>query len=77
MSYKNISIYFISEFAKDKNGNYIPCIAVRGTTGYYKTDWEWGKDFELAQELCDKKNAIMGITKKQAYIIQMDTMRGS
>lgn len=69
-------VYFINELARDERGNYIPCIAVEGEVGiYHRTDWEWGSDLKLAQELADEMNEKMGYGKKEAMLIQLGTMR--
>jgi hypothetical protein len=67
--------YFISETIKDHEGNYIPCIAVENIRGFYRTDWQWGKDRDTAQRFADKKNEQLGLTKKQAMDIQVSSMR--
>lgn len=67
--------YFVMQTVVDKNGNYIPCIAKEGEKGYYKTDWQWGKDWKLAQECADDMNEKMGISKQDAMLIQLSTMR--
>jgi len=67
--------YFIMETETDEQGNYIPCIAKEGETGFYRTDWQWGKDLELARECADDMNEKMGVTKTQAMIIQLRSMR--
>lgn len=69
------TIYFIQETVKDKDGQYIPCIAVEGETGYHLTDWKWGSNKTVAQSIADDKNAIMGTDVKEAMIIQLSTMR--
>jgi len=61
-----------TEIAED--GGYIPCIAVEGERGYYRTDWNWGKDKEQAQKFCDERNELAGISKEEAYKIIMGTM---
>ena len=67
--------YFIMETVTDKNGNYIPCIAVEGEQGYQRTDWQWGKDLKLARECADDMNKKMGLSKQEAMIIQLRSMR--
>lgn len=69
------TVYFIMETERDENGNLIPCIAVEGETGFYRTDWQWGKDKALAEECADDMNAKLGIDKKEAMLIQLRTMR--
>ena len=70
------AVYFINELERDEDGGYIPCIAVEGETGYYKTNWNWGIDVDLANQIADEKNAVLGFTPKEACIILLGTMRG-
>jgi len=70
------AVYFINELEKDKDGGFIPCIAVEGETGYYKTDWNWGTDLGLANQIADEKNTALGFTQREAALIQLGTMRG-
>lgn len=67
-------VYFIMETERAKDGGYIPCIAVEGEKGFYRTDWNWGDDKEQARKWCDERNEIMGITPREAAIIQFRTM---
>jgi hypothetical protein len=69
-------VYFINELERDKDGGYIPCIAVEGETGYYRTDWNWGSDIELAQEIADTKNDALGFTPLEALRIVLSSMKG-
>lgn len=68
-------VYFINELERAADNGFIPCIAVEGESGYYKTDWNWGADFALAQKICDEKNLAMGFTPREAMLIQLSTMR--
>jgi len=70
------SVYFINELERDKDGGYIPCIAVQGEKGYYKTDWNWGTDLVIANQIADEKNAVLGFTPLEAFKIVLGTMRG-
>ena len=68
------SVYFVDVFNKDEQG-FIPCIAVEGEKGYYRTDWHWDCTLEEAEELCKEKNANMGFTDpKEIYMIIASTM---
>lgn len=67
--------YFILQTQLTEEGEYIPCIAVEGMSGYYKTDWAWGKDLAIAEELAEKKNTAMGISKQEALKIVLSSMR--
>jgi len=66
--------YFIQETVRDENGEYIPCIAVDGESGYYLTDWHWSTDRALAEQCCDEKNEAMGITTHDAMLIVLRSM---
>jgi len=68
-------VYFVQQTVTDEEGNYIPCIAIEGEAGYYKTDWTCGKDLNLAEKLRDDRNTIMGISQKEAHKIILSTMR--
>jgi len=67
--------YFVNQAITDEQGNYIPCIAVEGESGYYKTTWTWGKDFNLAEQIANEKNQAMGLSLKEAYKIVFSSMR--
>ena len=74
---KGKTCYFIMETERDEQGNFIPCIAKEGESGFWRTDWQWGKDKALAQECADDMNEKLGLTKTQAMIIQLRSMRTS
>lgn len=67
--------YFIQQTVTDKSGQYIPCIAVEGESGYNLTDWTWGKDLDQAEAIADEKNEALGLTKEEAMKIVLSTMR--
>lgn len=67
--------YFILESVKDKEGNYIPCIAVEGRKGYYLTDWAWGKNIDIAEKAALEKNTEMGLTQADVDKIIFGTMK--
>ena len=69
-------VYFINELERAEDWRYIPCIAVEGEKGYYRTDWNWGTDIELANRIADEKNEALGFTPKEALLIVFGTMRG-
>ena len=68
--------YAILETVRNDAGEFIPCIAVEGENGYHKTDWTWGKDFDTAQEIADQKNESLGLSKQEAFLIILSTMKG-
>ena len=66
--------YMILETVRDKNGEFIVCIAKEGEKGYYRTDWHWGTDLKLAEACAEEKNAMLGLTKEDAINIILSTM---
>ena len=67
------TVFFIQETVKE-NGQYVPCIAEEGSKGYYKTDWLWGSDKEMADKMCDERNEKSGISKEEAMKIVARSM---
>ena len=67
-------VYFINQLERAEDGGYIPCIAVEGESGYYRTDWNWGSDLNIAEQIADEKNEALGFDKKTAVLIQLGTM---
>lgn len=68
--------FFVMETQMNGKGEYNALIAVEGEQGYYKTDWYWGKDFKVAQDIADERNARLGLSKKEAAMVVCSTMRG-
>ncbi len=66
--------YFIQHTVKDEKGNYIPCIAIEGESGFYKTDWQWGNDYELANDTAKLMNSKLGISEQDALEIVLSSM---
>lgn len=66
--------YFVLETQVNEKDEYNALIAVEGTSGFYKTDWYWGKDFKIAKQIADEKNEALGLTKDEAIKIQVSTM---
>ena len=67
-------VYFIQETVKTEAGEYIPCIAVEGEKGFYRTDWAWGKDRKIADQFAMQKNELMGYDPKVALTVVLGTM---
>lgn len=67
--------YFVMESQQNEKGELRALIAVEGERGYYKTDWFWGDDVDVAEEIARKKNEAMGISKDEAIKIVLSTMR--
>ena len=65
---------FVMKTETTDAGEFIPCIAVEGKKGYYPTNWHWGKDFKVAESLCEKRNENMGYTKEDVLKIIGSTM---
>ena len=77
--------YTIVVESTDKDGNYIPCVAIEGERGYRplsgrgrcSAPWTWGKDYNKANEIADDLNKKMGLSKMEALKIVGSTMFGS
>lgn len=69
--------YFVNQAIVNNEGEFIPCIAVEGESGYNKTDWTWGKDFDHAREVAASMNEKMGLSKIEAAKIICSTMRAT
>ena len=66
--------YFIQPTIIDKNGEYIVCVAVECVKGFWKTDWHWGTDLDLAEKCATDKNGRLDLTEKDAARIVCSTM---
>ena len=66
--------YFVQRTQTDVNGEYIACIAKEGEKGYFLTDWTWGKDYAIAEQCANEKNAKMGLSEFDALKIICSTM---
>jgi len=67
-------VFFIMPTQVNGQGEYNALIAVEGEKGYYKTDWFWGKDLKIAEQIAQESNDVMGINKEQANKIVVGTM---
>lgn len=68
-------VCFLMETVKADDGGYIPCLCREGESGYWPTDWNWGTNKKQAQEWADERNTTMGMTPKEAMLIQLETMK--
>lgn len=66
--------YFVKESITNENGEYIPCIAKENEQGYYKTDWTWGTNFEIAEECANDKNEMLGLSRNDINDIIASTL---
>ncbi len=67
--------FFILPSERYNSGEDIfPCIAKEGESGYHRTDWNWGKDVDAAQKLCDKRNERAGLAPADVEAIIDSTM---
>jgi hypothetical protein len=57
----SIVAYTIIETEQNKQG-YIPCIIKEGIKGYFRTDWNWGKDKKIAEQIAIERNDVMGLS---------------
>lgn len=67
--------YFILESQMNGDGEYNVLVAVEGESGYYKTDWFWGRDLKVAEQIVRTKNEALGISVEDAYEIVLSSMR--
>ncbi len=68
------AVYFIQESVKNDAGEYVPCIAVKGEPGYYRTDWAWGTDLRTARRIAAGKNEVLGYTQAEVDEIILSSM---
>ncbi len=68
--------FFVSEVRVNGKGEYNALIAVEGESGFYPTEWFWGKDFKLAEECADDRNKRLGLSREDVAKIVCSTMRG-
>ena len=68
------SCYFIQETVRDEDGGYIPCIAIRNEAGFYKTDWNWGDDLEIAKQCAKDKNEAMEMSEREVAEIVLSSI---
>jgi hypothetical protein len=61
--------YFLMPLDEFTGEDIFPCIAVQNEPGYYRTDWNWGKDWKIASEACENQNAKLGLTRVEAAMI--------
>jgi hypothetical protein len=52
----------------------VPSVVRENEAGHTPTDWEWGSNYELAQEVCRKKNEAMGLTAEDVDQIVTSSM---
>lgn len=64
----------IVEGMNDENGEYIPCVVVKGQSGYYPTELRWGKDREGARKQAIEYNKKMGFNKREASDMVLNAM---
>ena len=69
------SAYIIDETMQDHHGNYIPLIVVEGMIGYFTTTWQFGKDKNTAEAICEELNASLGLTLSAVTNIRLSTMK--
>lgn len=65
----------IIDTEKTERGEYIPCVIKEGESGYFLTDWKWGKDRDIARKLADDYNTKLGIKREEAMQMTLESMR--
>lgn len=66
--------YFVMPTIVDENGEFIVCVAVQGIKGYWRTDWHWGTDLNIAEKCAEDKNTRLELTEKDAAQIVCSSM---
>ena len=66
---KGRKAYFVMDTERNDDGELIVLIAVEQHPGFFKTDWTWGIDLAIGQELAAQKNKGLGITVEDAQCI--------
>jgi len=66
--------YYIMETETNNDGEYIPCIVKEGVSGYFRTDWLWGTDIEIARQCAKEKNGALGLTAEEVDKIIVSSM---
>lgn len=72
---KGRTVYFILESQTNEKGEYRALVAVENESGYYKTDWFWGDELEIAEKIAREKNEKLGISEDEAFKIILSSMR--
>lgn len=67
--------YFVLPTQRSDDGQLIALIAVEDHSGFYRTDWLWGRDLDVAEQIAREKNKALGISEEEAIRIQLSTMR--
>ena len=49
-------------------------VVKEGETGYYPTNWQWGKDLKIAKKCADDYNKNLGLTDKEVQEIIIQSM---
>jgi len=52
----------------------VPVIVKEGVKGYFKTDWQWGKDLEIAEKCAKDKNEMLGLTQQEVDELIIQSM---
>ena len=68
-------VCMVQHTVKTDSGEYLCCIVKEGEKGYFKTDWAWGNNFELAQHITDERNQKMGYTEEEVQTIILQSMK--
>ena len=66
--------YTILESETNLAWNFLACIVIEGETGYYKTNWDWGSDRDIADATAKARNSAMGISEEEARKMVLKSM---
>ncbi len=63
MSRQKRLCYYLDETLMNKDGNYQPSVVKEGEPGHYPTNWDYGRDYELALQCVQVQNEKLGLTQ--------------
>lgn len=66
--------FFILDNERDEHGEFWVLLAERGKPGYARTDWHWGTDRELAEQLCRERNERIGLSEQDVAVLIASTL---
>jgi hypothetical protein len=66
--------YYVSPSITNEQGEFIPVIVKEGEKGYFKTNWNWGKDLAIAEECAKEKNERLGLSNEEVQKLVCQSM---
>jgi hypothetical protein len=69
--------YYLNPTFVNDDGNFVPAIVQENEAGYHLTNYDYGKDYALAEKCVEGLNTKLGLTKQDAQDIVTSSMRAS